>query len=235
MANQDTDATLPEARSLRYFVRGQFQHAAAAVVLVAVARVLAAPALDGSAWLGVTDRAWFWSVVGVSLVHQAYVWVAWRAQLGWGVFTRAFGDCDLAVHGAVFAPLLVARVVAVAALALADPGTLVLPRWLAVALGVAVLVPSLYTLYSVARYFGFVRALGADHFRTSYRTGGLVDEGAFAWSPNAMYAYGLLALWSVALLAGSHAALVAALFQHAFVWAHYVATERPDAALVYDA
>lgn len=233
MASEDSDATVPGARSLRYFVSGQHQHAAAAVVLVAIARALAAPALDGSTWLGVADRAWFWSVLGVSVVHQAYVWVAWRAQLGWGVFTRAFGAYDLAVHAAVFGPLMLARVLCLAALALADPGSLALPRWVALALGVALLVPSSYTLYSVARYFGFVRALGADHFRTSFRAGGLVDDGAFAWSPNAMYTYGLLALWSVALLVGSHAALVAALFQHAFVWAHYAATERPDAALIY--
>lgn len=233
MANQDTDATIPGARSLRYFARGQHQHAAAAVVLAAVAWALAAPALDGSTWLGVTDHAWFWSVLAVSVVHQAYVWVAWRAQLGWGAFTRVFGAYDLAVHGAVFAPLMLARVLCLGALALANPGTLALPGWLALAVGVALLVPSLYTLYSVARYFGFVRALGADHFRTAYREDGLVDEGAFAWSPNAMYTYGLLALWSVALLADSHAALVGALFQHAFVWAHYAATERPDAELIY--
>ena len=62
---------------------------------------------------------------------------------------------------------------------LADPSSLALPRWLQLVFGLGLLVPSLYTLWSVARYFGFRRALGADHFRASFRTNGLVDEGAF--------------------------------------------------------
>lgn len=78
-----------------------------------------------------------------------------------------------------------------------------------------------------------VRALGADHFREPYRTGGLVDEGAFAWAPNAMYTFAMLGLWAVAFLLGSQAALVAALFQHSFVWAHYLGTEEPDMELIY--
>ena len=49
----------------------------------------------------------------------------------------------------------------------------------------------------------------------------MVNEGAFAWSSNAMYAIVFLGLWGIALLAGSTAALAAALFQHAYIWVHY--------------
>jgi hypothetical protein len=42
-------------------------------------------------------------------------------------------------------------------------------------------------------------------------------QGALAWTPNAMYTLALLGLWSIALVARSHAGLVAALFQHAYV------------------
>lgn len=119
------------------------------------------------------------------------------------------------------------------AVGLPDPSSLALPRWLQLALGVGLLVPAAYTMFSVVRYFGFGRALGGDHFRESYRTGGLVDRGAFGWSPNAMYTFAFLGRWAVAFLLGSQAALVAAIFQHAFVWAHYLGTEQPDMELIY--
>ena len=61
----------------------------------------------------------------------------------------------------------------------------------------------------------------------------LVTRGAFAWTPNAMYTFGFLGLWAIALFARSHAGLVAALFQHAYIWVHYVCTEQPDMARLY--
>lgn len=48
-----------------------------------------------------------------------------------------------------------------------------------------------------------------------------------------MYTMAFLALWSIGLFAGSTAALVAALFQHAFVWGQYLGTEKPDMDLIY--
>lgn len=221
------------ARSVGFLFRGQFLHVGAAVVLAATAWALAAPALDGSSWLEVSDVTWFWTGIGVAVVHQFYIWASFRGQLGWGVLTRAFGGYDLTVHALVFLPLLLARPLVVLALGLADPATLALPRWLSLALGVGLLAPALYTGWSVARYFGLERALGGDHFRRRFQEMPLVDRGAFRWSPNAMHTFGLLGLWSLAFLLASHAALVAALFQHASDWAHYLGTERPDMALVH--
>jgi hypothetical protein len=48
-----------------------------------------------------------------------------------------------------------------------------------------------------------------------------------------MYLLIFLALWAIALYFRSHAALVAALFQHAYIWVHYGCTERPDMELIY--
>jgi protein-S-isoprenylcysteine O-methyltransferase Ste14 len=78
------------------------------------------------------------------------------------------------------------------------------------------------------------RALGADHFRQRYRDIPFVREGIFKYSSDAMYAFGFLVLWSIALLTGSRAALVASLFQHAYIWVHLYCTEEPDMQVIYD-
>jgi hypothetical protein len=49
-----------------------------------------------------------------------------------------------------------------------------------------------------------------------------------------MYALGFLALWAIGIAAGSRAALVAAAFQHAFIWAHYRWIERADMQVIYE-
>jgi hypothetical protein len=238
---QPQDATMAEARSLRYLLKGQAIHAGLAVLLVAVAQALAAPELgpaaastsNGELWLGVDDRCWFWLTVTVALAHQTIVALVFRAQLGWGTLSRIFGRHDLLVWGIVFMPFLIARPLLILATALADAGSLAIPPWLALALGIALLPPVLYAAWSVGRYFGLPRALGGDHFRIHYREMPMVREGAFAWTPNAMYLIVFLGLWSVALLCRSHVALVAALFQHAYIWVHFLATEKPDMDLMY--
>ena len=224
---------MPEARSIQFFFKRQQGHLAALVILVPLAWAFAAKALSTGTWLGVQDTAWFWLALGVAIVHQVVVWVVWRSQLGWAVFSKLFGQYDLLVWGLLFMPLLVARPLLVVGLAIANRGSLDLPRPLSVGLGLALLVPAIYTLWSVARYFGIPRAIGGDHFRSHYRTMPLVTQGAFAWSSNAMYAFAFLGLWSVALLIGSQAALSAVLFQHAYIWVHLYCTESPDMDLLY--
>jgi hypothetical protein len=238
---QPADATIAEARSLRYLLKGQAAHAALALLLVAVAYALAAPELgpassatsSGDVWLGADDRCWFWLSIAVALVHQGIVALVFRAQLGWSTLTRIFGRHDLLVWGIVFMPLLIARPLLILATALADAGSLALPPWLATALGIALLPPVLYAAWSVARYFGLARAVGGDHFRLHYREMPMVREGAFSWTSNAMYLIIFLGLWSIALICRSQVALVAALFQHGYIWVHFLATEKPDMELMY--
>ena len=55
----------------------------------------------------------------------------------------------------------------------------------------------------------------------------------FRFIPNSMYTVGFFALWIPALLAGSKAALLAAAFNHAYIWVHYACTERPDMKRIY--
>ncbi len=100
-------------------------------------------------------------------------------------------------------------------------------------LAVILLIPAIYLLYSVIRYFGFTRALGADHFDEKYRMLPLVRRGIFRFTDNGMYTYGFLFLWAIALWYASTAALCAALFNHLYIWVHYFATELPDMKRIY--
>ncbi len=223
-----------EARSLRYFFHGQLWHALSLLVLLPITWSFAAPVLSEGYWLGIKDTAWFWLAVFIPVFHQVVVWMVFRLQMGWGALSGIFGNADMPVWIAVFFPLLIARPVTVAGLAFSTRDSLVLPGSIALPLAVLLLIPSLYTLWSVISYFGFMRAIGGDHFRARYREMPLVDRGAFRYSSNAMYAFAFLLLWSLALFAGSQAALSVAIFQHAFVWAHYYCTEKPDMEIIFN-
>ncbi len=224
---------IPAARTAGYLFKGQAFHLVAILGLFAVAYAFAAPVFTGGTWLGLTVEAWFWLNAALVVVHQVVVWLVFRGQLGWQVMTKIFGRADMAVWGLIFMPMLLLRPVAVLGVALADTSTLALPAWTTLVLGLALCVPAVFAMYSVARYFDIPRALGGDHFREHYRRMPLVTGGAFRYTGNAMYGHIFLGLWAIALLAGSQAALAAAFFQHTYIWVHYVATEKPDMELLY--
>lgn len=227
------DASLVEAKSAYSFFRHQWLHLILAVFLTLVAWVFAAPALGDGNFLGAADRDWFWWGIGLSILHQFAVWLVFRGQLGWGILTRWFGKHDLLIWGLVFFPFLASRPLIVLGLALADQGSMALPRFLQLVMGIGLLLPSAYAMHSVMRYFGIPRALGGDHFRLRYREMPLVTQGAYKWTSHAMYALVFLALWAIAFLAGSLAALSLAAFEHAYVWVHYFCTEQPDMKMMY--
>lgn len=224
---------IPAARSVGYLFKGQAFHLVAILGLFAVAYAFAAPVFTGGTWLGLTVGEWFWLNAALVVVHQVIVWLVFRGQLGWRVMTKIFGRADMVVWGLIFMPMLLLRPVTVLGVALADTSTLALPAWIAIVLGLALCVPAVFAMYSVARYFGIPRALGGDHFREHYRRMPLVTGGAYRYTGNAMYGHIFLGLWAIALLTGSQAALAAAFFQHTYIWVHYVATEKPDMDLIY--
>lgn len=219
--------------SLRYVFEGQPQHLLLLAALLPGATSLASPALDGSTWLGIPDVTWFSSAILLTVSHHLIGWFVFRTQLVFGLFSRLFGEHDLTVWGCIFFPFLLLRPLLTLALGLADAGSLAPLRGLQLGLGVLLLIPALYTGWSVKRYFGVSRALGGDHFRQHFREMPLVREGAFKYSSNAMYSYAFLLFWAIALLTGSRAALAVALFQHAYIWVHLYCTEGPDLRVMY--
>lgn len=233
MAEHGQQIWYEEARSKGYFFHRQIWHLIALLILVPVTWAFAAPVMGQGAFLGIPDTAWFWLSVGLPILHQVIVWIVFRLQMGWGTLSKTFGRADLIVWGVIFLPLIIARPFLLVGLARATQSSLVLPRVFSVFLGIMLLLPSLYTIWSVFRYFGFVRAMVGDHFRVRFRKMPLVRKGAFRYSQNAMYAFAFFLLWSIALIHRSQAALSVALFQHAYIWVHYYCTEEPDMQIIY--
>lgn len=186
----------------------------------------------GDLW-GIGTWTWFWIAIEVPIAHQVFVWFCWRTELHRGLLSRVFGRFAFGIYAVIFTVFLVGRLLSITILAIASRDTLVANQlFLRVLFGVvAVLVA--YLAYSVARYFGVLRAYGADHFDESYRSKPLVRAGIFRFTSNGMYTFGLMALYLPALWYASRPALVAAVFGHLYIWVHYFTTELPDMRRIY--
>jgi hypothetical protein len=186
----------------------------------------------GELW-GVSTWNWFWISVEIPILHQIFVWFCWRTELHRGLISRVFGRYGFTIYAVFFTVFLVGRLVVVSALAVASRDTLVANTLVLKSLAVIVAVPVAYLMYSVARYFGIVRAYGADHFDESYRSKPIVREGIFRMTSNGMYTFGLMVLYIPALWYASRPALVAAVFGHVYIWVHYFTTEIVDMRRIY--
>lgn len=191
-------------------------------------------AMDGSLF-GISTTAWFVLLLADAVIHQVFVWIAWRLELHGKKLTQCFGDTEKAfqLYAVVFAILFGARFVIVLLLAIANSGTLDIAPWLGLLLAAIIAVPAVYLFYSVKTYFSFRRAFGIDHFDPEARHWPMVREGIFKYTSNGMYFFGIGALWVPALAFQSEAALIGAAFSHAYIWVHYFTVEKPDMQRIY--
>jgi len=187
----------------------------------------------GELWVW-TSIQWLWAAVILAILHQFWVVAWWRTELHRQATSRAFGKAGFILYAIGFSILGIARTAAVWLLAIANQGTLPLSPALMKVVAILLAIPALYLFYSVRKYFGFRRAFGYDHWDPSYSHKPMVRQGIFRYTSNGMYVFGFLILWVPALWFGSVAALVAALFNHLYIWVHYYATERPDMKRIYN-
>ena len=161
------------------------------------------------------------------------MWFCWRTQLHVSWLTRALGDLGFPLYAIGFSGLGISRAVLVIIVAISNRDTLPANDIALKFLAVMALMPAAYLFYSVKRYFGFKRAFGIDHFDKSYRSMPFERRGIFRFNRNGMYIYGLLLLWVPALWWASQAALSISMFNHLYIWVHYLATELPDIKRIY--
>ena len=216
------------------FFRGQIVHLLLlSILLIGACGLVDFKQLTERQLLGVGADVWFLISLAVPIVHQVYVWLTWRSELSFGTVTKRLGSNAFVIYQVVFMVFLLARPVSLTFLAIADHDSFELSIASRVVICVILGLPAAYTFYSVACYFGMARAAGVDHFDESYRSKPLVNKGIFRYTGNSMYTFGFLALWAIAVAGASWAAVVAAMFSHAYIWVHYFCTERPDMKAIY--
>jgi len=207
---------------------GQGLHLAALASLIAGYTwvALAVPSLRGG-------RVWLAAGVVAAVAHQVWVLVWWRLELHLRAASRRLGAAGFQIFGAGFVLLALVRFATVVGAGLATPGSLAIPRAVAWPVAALLVAPIVWLVHSIARHFGFARAIGGDHFFQAHREAALCTAGIFRYVPNAMYAVGFLAPWAVAIASASSSALLLAAFNHAYIWVHYYATEKPDMARIH--
>jgi len=202
---------------------GQLLHFAALAVLLIITWII---------WtkIGRPFPFLFWLTICIPIAHQIFVWLAWRVELKSKAISNSIG---LKTYLSIFFVLLVGRLIFFLFLAWVDRESIGLGMAARIIISTAFLLPALYTMYCVRKYFGFVRAAGADHFDSKYQSMSLVKKGMFKYSSNSMYIFGFMMFWGLALACNSEAALLAAAFSHAYIWVHYFATEKLDMKYLY--
>jgi len=203
-----------------------------AILLVGVALLARVDVLAGQLW-GLSTKVWLWIAIAVPVIHQIFVWMFWRPELHHGLITSWFGKSGFPIYKVGFTLLFVARPISILLLGISNYDTVACPPVLLYAVAILALLPGIYTMYSVAHYFGIDRAYGIDHFDKAYRDKSFVKQGMFKYTDNAMYKFGFLILWSIALFTLSKAALLAAAFNHLYIWVHFYFTELPDIRHIY--
>ena len=175
-------------------------------------------------------KSLFFIALFIPVIHQVFTWLAWRLELNYQTITKTIGFIG---YRAIFFALFASRFISLFILAYFDQNSLFIPDFLYYFLLFVLLFLGGYTFYCVARYFGFIRATGADHFFTKYQSMEFVKKGIFKYSSNAMYLFGFLPFWAIAIFFQSISALNVALFSHLYIWVHYFCVEKIDMKFIY--
>jgi hypothetical protein len=189
--------------------------------------------LSGQLW-GISTQAWLWIAIATPVLHQIFVAFVWRGELYHHKMTEWFGDKAFLVYKVIFTILFIGRPLTLILLGISNANTLNLNPVISYAVAVILFTPFAYTMYSVVHYFGMDRAYGIDHFASSiYKDKSFVKQGMFKYTDNAMYKFGFLGLWAVGFAFLSKAVLLAAAFNHLYIWVHFYFTELPDIRYIY--
>jgi len=189
--------------------------------------------LSGHLW-GIDTKTLFILALLVPILHQIYVLLCWRYELFYKGITKLLGNNGFKIYRIFFFILILSRPIVIICLSISNSMTITINPYVSYILSLGLFLPSFYLFYSVKKYFGFERACGIDHFEPEkFKNKPFVKEGIFKYTSNGMYIYGLLVLWIPGILLQSEAALLAALFNHIYIWVHYYFTELPDIKIIY--
>ena len=149
---------------LNFFFKHQICHLGGTINLFYIGAQFVGLESNTNTFLGIRALDWFVIAMTIPLIHQIYVWICWRSELCWKTISSTIGFKGYVV---LFFILIISRLSAIV-LCFVDYGSLYKPGWFAWILGLILFIPGAYTMYSVKKYFGFLRAAGADHFDPKY-------------------------------------------------------------------
>ena len=214
---------------LSFFFKHQIWHLGGTIVLFYIGSQFVDLKNNTNMFVGINAFDWFIIAMSIPLIHQTYVWICWRSELCWKLISNTIGFKGYVI---IFFILIISRLSAIV-LCFVDYGSLYKPGWLAWILGLILFIPGAYTMYSVKKYFGFLRAAGADHFDPKYRDLPFENRGIFKWTPNAMYVFAIGIPFAFAVATGSLSMFIVAIYTYISIWLHYFCTEKPDFAVIY--
>ena len=214
---------------LNFFFKNQIWHIGGTIVLFYVGAQLANLENNTNKFIGISSLDWFMIAMFIPLIHQTYVWICWRLELCWKIISKTIGFKGYIV---LFFTLIILRLSAII-LCFLDYGSLYTPGWFAWILAIIIFIPGAYTMYSVKKYFGFLRAAGADHFEPKYRDIPFEKRGVFKWTPNAMYIFAIGIPFAFATATGSQSMFIVAIYTYISIWLHYFCTEKEDFKIIY--
>ena len=212
-----------------FFFKNQIWHIGGLIILFYLGCQLVDFQNNSNTFLGISAKSWFLFSMMTPLLHQGYVWLCWRSELSWKAISRTIGFKAYAV---IFIIIMILRLSGIG-LSVADYGSWFTPGWIAWSVSVLIFIPFVYTMYSVKKYFGFMRATGIDHFDSKYRDMPFETRGIFKWAPNAMYTFAIPVMFAFAVSAGSKATFIFAAYTFIGAWLHYFCTEREDFKVIY--
>ena len=214
---------------LGFFFKHQVWHIGGLIVLFYLGCQMIDFENNSNTFLGISAKSWFLFSMMTPLLHQGYVWLCWRSELCWKTISRTIGFKIYAVIMIIIGILRLSGI----GLSFADYGSWFIPGWVAWSVSVLIFIPFIYTIYSIKKYFGFMRATGIDHFDSNYRDMPFEKRGIFKWSSNAMYTFAIPVFFGFAFSSGSKAMFIFAAYSFIGVWLHYFCTEKEDFKVIY--
>ena len=214
---------------LKFFFKNQIWHLGGTIVLFYVGIQFVDFNNSTKTFLGTSASSWFMIAMSIPIIHQTYVWICWRSELCWKSVSNTIGFKGYVIF---FFILIISRLSAIV-LCFVDYGSLYKPGLLSWIISIILFIPGAYTMYSVKKYFGFLRAAGADHFDPQYRDMPFEKRGIFKWSPNAMYVFAIGIPFAFAVATGSQSMFVVAIYTYISIWLHYFCTEKEDFKVIY--
>ena len=214
---------------LSFFFKHQIWHLGGTAILFYIGTKFSDLQNNTNTFISLSALGWFIISMTIPLIHQTYVWISWRSELCWKLISNTIGFKGYVF---IFFVLIISRLSAIV-LCFIDYGSLYTPGWLAWSLAIIIFVPGIYTMYSVKKYFGFLRAAGADHFDPKYRDMPFERRGIFKWTPNAMYVFAIGIPFAFATATGSQSMFIVAIYTYISIWLHYFCTEKEDFKIIY--